>query len=65
MARYYKKNKKKKYNRKARTAEIKKFAYNMGLVERGLKNPDSMISSAFKRGETQREKTEHKKKTLF
>ena len=65
MARYYKKGKKRKYNRKTRTAEIKKFAYNMGLVSRGLKNPDSMISSAFKRGKTEREKIDYKKKTLF
>lgn len=65
MARYYKKNKKKKYNRKARTAEIKKFAYNMGLVKRGLKNPDSMISSEYNRGQTEREKKDYQKRTLF
>ena len=64
MARY-KRNKKRTYNKKARTAQIKKFAYNMGLVERGLKNPDSMISSAYNRGKVEREKKAHKKKTLF
>ena len=65
MARYYKKNKKKRYNRKARTIEIKKFAYNMGLVKRGLKNPDSMISSEYNRGQTEREKRDYKKRSLF
>ena len=65
MARKYNKNKKKKYNRWARTQEIKKFAYNMGLVKRGLKNPDSMISSEYNRGQVEREKKDYKKKTLF
>lgn len=65
MARYYKKNKKRKYNRKARTKEIKQFAYNMGLVKRGLKNPDSMITSEYNRGQAEREKKDYKKRSLF
>ena len=62
---YGKNYKKKRYNRKARTNEVKRFAYNMGLVERGLKNPDSLISSCYKRGQVERQKADYKKKTLF
>ena len=61
----YNKKNKKRYSRKARSNELKKFAYNMGLVERGLKNPDSVLSACYKRGETVREKSDTKKRSFF
>ena len=68
--RYSKKRYKKRYrrsfkkrNRGYKKASIKQLAYKMGLIQRGLKNPDSMISEAYKRG---LDKPESKaKKTLF
>ena len=39
------------------------LAYKMGLVERGLKNPDSKISDSYNRGLVKPEK--RPKKTLF
>lgn len=43
---------KKNYRRKrsSRSVEIRRFAYNMGCVQRGLDNPDSLISSSYSAG---------------
>ena len=42
--------KKFKKNRKSKYTKVEQTAYLMGQVERGLKNPDSRITSAFNRG---------------
>lgn len=56
-------NKGRKNKRKvSRSTELKRLAYNMGQVEKGLKNPNSQISSSFQAGKD-REKT--KRKPLF
>lgn len=52
------------YDRNKRSKELKKLAYDMGLVKRGLKNPDSLISSNYNRG-LQEPKYDNKKRTLF
>lgn len=52
------------YDQNKRTKELKKLAYDMGLVKRGLKNPDSLITSSYNRG-LQEPKRDYKKKTLF
>ena len=63
---YYKKAKR---NRSTRTkksdkaAELRRLAYKMGQVERGLKNPDSQISASFQRGKEK--KYTGKRKPLF
>ena len=44
--------KKPRKNRKSKYTKVEQAAYLMGQVERGLKNPDSRISSAFERGAT-------------
>ena len=48
----YKKSysKRTKRSRKSKYTKVEQTAYLMGQVERGLKNPDSRISSAFNRG---------------
>ena len=43
--------------------DLTTLAYKMGQVERGRKNPDSMISESFNRGITAPQK--RAKKTLF
>ena len=64
MARkFFTKTKKVKKSRGNREKSILNLAYNMGLVERGLKNPDSKISASYAKGVEKREKRE--KKTLF
>ncbi len=59
MAKY----RKRKTNNKNRAKQLTSLAYDMGLVGRGLKNPDSRISSAYNRGMTKPSKRQ--KKTLF
>ena len=53
----------KKTTRKPRYTEVEKVAYYMGQVQRGLKNPDSLISDSYKAGSTKKERKP--KKTLF
>lgn len=48
MPRYYGKPKRK---RGVSDAEVTDFAYKLGCVKRGLKNPDSAISAAYSRGQ--------------
>lgn len=65
MAKYYgqKKKAKKRYSRVKRSKELTKLAYDMGLVQRGLKNPESRISKAYEKGQTERKNV--KPRTLF
>ncbi len=44
-------------------SEVEKMAYRMGQVQRGLKNPDSLITAAFNAGTIVPTKKE--RKTLF
>lgn len=44
-------------------SEIKRLAYLMGIVNRGLNNPDSAVTESFNRGLKEPSKT--KKKTLL
>ena len=69
MARYNRRknnnyrNKRRKNNRKvSRATELKRLAYNMGQVEKGLKNSESQISASYNAG-VNREKS--KRKPLF
>lgn len=63
MPRYNTKNKKRRNNkRKSRSAELKRLAYNMGQVEKGLKNSNSQISSSYNAGLN---RTKKQKKPLF
>ena len=50
-------------SKKSYSKEITRFARMMGAVERGRKNPDSLIASAYERGAAEREKRQ--KKSLF
>lgn len=61
----YVKNRKVKRNgnKNSYSKEITKFARMMGAVERGRKNPDSLIASAYEKGAAEREKRQ--KKSLF
>ena len=72
MAKY--KNKKRGSNRSAqkkngrrrsgrRYGELQKFAYRLGQVQRGMENPDSLISESYLNGCQKPEKKP--KKTLF
>lgn len=59
----YKRNYRKNQNKKPnRATELTRFAYNMGQVQRGLKNPDSRITASYDAGKNSVEK---KKKPLF
>ena len=63
MPRYNTKNKKRRNNkRKSRSSELKRLAYNMGQVEKGLKNSNSQISSSYNAGLN---RTKKQKKPLF
>ena len=53
----------KKRNRGYKKNSIKQLAYKMGLIQRGLKNPDSMISESYNRGLAKPEAKA--KRTLF
>ena len=39
-----------KRRKKRKYTEVEKAAYMQGLVERGLKNPNSLVSAAYSRG---------------
>lgn len=54
---------KKRKTRAERGRELTSLAYNMGLVKRGLDNPDSRISKAYARGKTKPEQRSNS--TLF
>ena len=57
-------DKDKKFSKdKKREKEILAFAYTLGLIERGLKNPDSKITASHAKGMEKREKRD--KKSLF
>lgn len=55
---------KSKRNKKkvSRSKRLTQLAYEMGQVQKGLKNPDSMISESFKAGEKSQKRV---KKSLF
>ena len=65
MSIYYgsKRKQKKRYSRVKRGKQLTKLAYDMGLVKRGLKNPESRISKAYERGQIERKET--KARSLF
>jgi len=66
MAKYYSKSNQRRYkktNFKTREQKLVDFAYNVGLVERGLKNKDSKIFAAHERG--LKVPAEKQKRTLF
>lgn len=48
--------------RNNRSSEMRRFAYNMGCVDRGLANPDSQISESYSAGKTAKSR---KRKTLY
>ncbi len=63
---YYKTKKRKTSTRTKKSdkaAELRRLAYKMGQIERGLKNPDSQISASFERGKER--KPSSKRKPLF
>ena len=45
-----KKNFKRKTSRRQKYTEAEKMAYNLGLIERGKKNPDSRIFDSYQAG---------------
>ncbi len=47
----------------SRYSEQEKFAYRLGQVNRGLKNPNSLISESYVNGRTPKEKKPNK--TLY
>ena len=49
--------------KKSKYTKVEQAAYLQGLVDRGLKNPDSRISASYTRGLKKPEKRE--KKSLF
>ena len=69
MARYRTNNSKKRTTRKktkkksSTASQLKKLAYQMGQVERGLKNPNSQISASFNNGKQVKKRSA--KKPLF
>lgn len=50
--------------KKSKYSSTEKFAYQLGLVKRGLKNPDSLISESYDNGLNSK-KEPKEKKTLF
>ena len=64
MAKYYSKKKKGASKKKSKYSDIEKLAYNMGLVQRGLKN-ESLIKDSYNRGLDSGKKEKAPKKTLF
>lgn len=46
----------------SRASELRKLAYNLGQVQKGLKNPDSQISASYNAGMNKQKK---EKKSLF
>ena len=66
MSKYsIKKNTKTKKTKKkvSNASQLRKLAYQMGQVERGLKNPNSQISESYNNGKELKRKST--KKTLF
>ncbi|MBQ8357361.1 MAG: hypothetical protein IJX39_06075 [Clostridia bacterium] len=65
MARSYYGNKgyKGRSGKKSKYNDLQRFAYKMGQIERGRKNPDSLITESYNNGKTPREKKQ--KKSLF
>ena len=49
--------------RRSKYSAVERQAYLNGMVERGLKNPESKISQSFNRGK--QAPTKRKKRTLF
>lgn len=49
---------------KAKYTEVEKFAYQLGLVKRGLKSPQSRITDSFNKGVNSK-KEKAPKKSLF
>lgn len=65
MSRYNRRNNKRnKKNKKgiSRATQLKRLAYNMGQVEKGLKNSESQISDSYNAGLN---RTAKQKKSLF
>ena len=61
MARYNRNKKaRNKKSKLSKSTKLKRLAYDMGQVERGLKNPDSAITASFNSG-----KEFKKRKSLF
>ena len=54
---------KQKSGKKGRFSEQEKFAFRLGQVNRGLKNPNSLISESFANG--QKPKDKKPKKSLY
>jgi len=52
---------KRKY-RKSKYTQVERLAFNWGLIEQGLRNPDSRVSASLKAGH---EYATRKKKSLF
>lgn len=48
--------------KRSRYKPVEKLAFQFGLVQRGLKNPDSRVSASYERG---LKSAERKKKPLF
>ena len=46
----YNKTFKRKSTRKSKYTEAEKLAYNLGLIEKGKKNPESRIFESYNRG---------------
>lgn len=62
MAFKKKSSKRRVKDKESRSKRLTKLAYDMGQVQKGLKNPDSKISESFKAGEKSQKRV---KKTLF
>lgn len=60
--RYQKQPLKQPVKRNNRAKQLRKLAFDMGCVERGLANPNSQITASYERGKT---KAKPEKKTLF
>lgn len=58
----YRKKRSRNNRKVSRATKLKRLAYNMGQVEKGLKNTDSQISASYNAGIN---RTKQKKKTLF
>ncbi len=60
-----KRRNKRRSNRRAgsKSTELRRLAYKMGQVQRGLENPDSLISASYEAGNTKHERSP--RKTLF
>ena len=59
------KNTKNLKQRKSRYTETEKLAFKLGLIKRGLKNENSLISESYNKGLNSKKKQSKEKKTLF